>query len=249
VFTWTSSASAVVQVGNDGGVTAIAVGSAAITASGGGRSGSATVTVSSGYDLDALGAPRIITRDYIELAKIERIARFRSGIGHDYSDDVEHCRSMKHYFQPLGTVDWSTVVISAPVDGTIASIDDEQTFGKQLHITPTALSLASVVIFHVKPDAGTVVGATVAAGARLGTHIGSQTMSDIAIWLNTPRGRRLVSYFDAMVDGVFANYQARGVASRADLSITAAERDASPLACTGETFAGAGTLVNWVTLR
>jgi hypothetical protein len=106
-----------------------------------------------------------------------------------------------------------------------------------------------VVIFHVKPDAGITVGTAVTAGTRLGTHIGSQTMSDIAIWLETPRGRRLVSYFDAMVDAVFANYQARGISSRAQLSITAAERDASPLSCTGETFLGAGTILNWVALQ
>lgn len=34
------------------------------------------------------GVPRIVTHDYIELA---RITRFRSGFGHDYSDVVERC--------------------------------------------------------------------------------------------------------------------------------------------------------------
>lgn len=41
---------------------------------------------------------KFITTDYIELDKIDRVSKFRSGIGHDYRDDAESCRSMKHYF-------------------------------------------------------------------------------------------------------------------------------------------------------
>jgi hypothetical protein len=59
---------------------------------------------------------------------------------------------------------------------------------------------------------------------------------------------RYVSYVDAVTDGVFGQYTARGVASRAAMIISAAERDPSPLACSGEQFADAGTLPNWVDL-
>lgn len=48
-------------------------------------------------DVDSNGIPRFVQTDYIELAKIDRISRFRSGEGHDYSDNFESCRSMKHY--------------------------------------------------------------------------------------------------------------------------------------------------------
>jgi hypothetical protein len=70
------------------------------------------------YDVDALGVPQFATNDYIDLAAIQRISRFRSSIGHSTSDDFETCRSMKHYFQPKGSADWSTVTILAPAQGS-----------------------------------------------------------------------------------------------------------------------------------
>jgi hypothetical protein len=54
------------------------------------------------YDTDANGVPRFAESNCIELHKISRISKFRSGAGHDYSDDFETCRSMKHYFDPKG---------------------------------------------------------------------------------------------------------------------------------------------------
>ena len=44
--------------------------------------------------------PRFATAFYFDLAHVERISRFRSGIGHDFSDTYETCRSMKHYICP-----------------------------------------------------------------------------------------------------------------------------------------------------
>ena len=41
--------------------------------------------------------PQFVTHDYIDLDKITYITKFRSGSGHDYSDDYESCRNMKHY--------------------------------------------------------------------------------------------------------------------------------------------------------
>ncbi|GAI87611.1 unnamed protein product [marine sediment metagenome] len=56
---------------------------------------------------------------------------FRSGIGHDYSNDFESCRSMNHYFNPKfnGSVDWSTVQIFSPVSGTVSKIWEEKVAG------------------------------------------------------------------------------------------------------------------------
>ncbi len=245
---WSTSAAAVASVSSAGLVSALAPGIATITAAAGGKSAGATITVQALYDLDALGVPRIVTADYIELSKVARISRFRSGIGHDYADDVEQCRSMKHYFQPSASVDWASIVIRSPVDGTVGAIIDEQTFGKQVRLVPSSTAAATVIIFHVNPDPGLAVGTVVSAGMRLGTHIGSATMSDVAILLETPRGRRLVSWFDAMTDAVFAGYQSRGVSSRSAAVITASERDGSPLTCNGEAFAGSGTIQNWLDL-
>ena len=52
------------------------------------------------YDLDSMRTPIFASSDYINLAKISRVSRFRSGEGHDHSDDFESCRSMKHYYHP-----------------------------------------------------------------------------------------------------------------------------------------------------
>ena len=90
----------------------------------------------------------------------------------------------------------------------------------------------------------------VIAGTQLGTHIGSQTMSDISVIVNDPtRQGRMVSYFDALTDSVFSQYQNRGVNNRDELIIPKAVRDANPLSCSGETFVSSDTLNNWVILK
>jgi hypothetical protein len=156
---------------------------------------------------------------------------------------------MKHYFMPRADVDWSAIVVSSPVNGTIAELQPETTFGTQVQIRTSALSAATVILFHVVLDGGVAVGMPVTAGQRLGRHVGSQTMSDVAIRIETPSGFRFVSYFDAMTDGVFAAFQALGTGGRGAFVISRSDRDATPLACTGEQFADAGTLPNWVDLR
>ena len=52
-----------------------------------------------GWNVDRDGVPKFITHTYIDLSYIREISRFRSGEGHSYTDAVETCRSMKHYFK------------------------------------------------------------------------------------------------------------------------------------------------------
>jgi hypothetical protein len=85
-------------------------------------------------------------------------------------------------------------------------------------------------------------GDAVTAGQPLGTHVGPQTSSDVAVAVDDPAGRRLISYFEVMADAVWAGYAARGVEARRALIISRAERDADALACDGERFVTAGTL-------
>lgn len=202
------------------------------------------------WDLDRLGVPRFIAADYIQSERIPRISRFRSGSGHDYSDSVEHCRSMKHYFDvsSLGA-DAASLAISAPVSGLVVRAEPEQTFGTQLQIRPDAYPAFTVVLFHVVPSPPLAEGDRVRAGAVIGHHVGSQTNSDVAVSVMTPAGYRLVSYFDALADSVWARYAARGVTDRAAMVITRAERDADPLVCDSEAFRSTGTLSNWVELK
>jgi hypothetical protein len=191
---------------------------------------------------------KFITADYIELDKIDRISKFRSGFGHDYSDGFEHCRSMKHYFQPKGTVDWSAVKIFSPVKGTVVKITTEWA-GDQIHIQPVHNPGSSVIIFHVVLKPPLAVGDSVQAGQQLGTHIGSQTMSDIAIGGIYNNIWKLSSYFMLINDSLFLRYNARGLQHREDAIISKEARDADSLRCNGESFGTEGTINNWVILQ
>lgn len=199
------------------------------------------------YDVDANGIPQFVGSDYIELDKIVRISRFRSGVGHDYSDDFESCRSMKHYFQPGSGVDWASIQIRSPVAGTVDQLIDEWA-GTQIQIRSTDFPAFHFIIFHVTLTNNLSVGDSVAAGQLLGTHVGNETTSDIAVGVNTPTGWKLLSYFDVMTDSLFLSYQSRGV-TKANAIITKQERDLDPLTCVGEEFVDPGNLPNWVDLN
>lgn len=190
----------------------------------------------------------VIVCDYIELDKIDRISRFRSAYGHDYSDAFEQCRSMKHYYQPKDTVNWGSIKIFSPVNGTVVWLYEEWA-GTQVQISPTQHPLHRINIFHVALQRPLTIGETVTAGQQLGTHIGSQTMSDIAVEYSVQDKRKLVSYFDVMPDSVFQKYVARGIANRSDCIISKEARDADPLNCNGDTFVKGGSLMDWVVLH
>src|SRR6266850_158955 len=45
--------------------------------------------------------PQFITRDFVDPANLNAIARYRSGAGHSFSDNYElFDRSLKNYFEP-----------------------------------------------------------------------------------------------------------------------------------------------------
>jgi hypothetical protein len=237
-----------VACGGGSGAADGAVGGSGGDTGGGGGGTPPPAAPSDTYDVDALGIPKFVGVDYIDLAQIYRVARFRSGIGHDYADAFEFCRSMKHYYQPKGTVDWSTVAVYAPVSGTVDMVFAEWA-GTQVHIKSQDYPAFVFVLFHVNLGTPLTVGDNVVAGQTLGTHVGSQTMSDIAVRVNSPSGMKLVPFISTLTDSLFLAYQARGVSARNDLIITKGARDADPLNCTGETFGTSGTLENWVTLN
>lgn len=200
------------------------------------------------YDLDRLGAPRFVTADYIDLDAIAAISRFRSAEGHDYADGAEICRSMKHYFRPRENVDAASIGLYAPVTGTVAYVRDDL-WGKQVGIRPDAQPAFTVILFHVNPARPLTAGARLASGERLGTHVGAQTWSDVAVGVDTPAGYRLVSWFEVLTDAVWRGYQARGLRSRDEAIIPRAERDADPLACGPDgRFVEGGGLAGWVEL-
>lgn len=203
------------------------------------------------YDVDAWGAPRFVDVNYIEFDRIYRFSKFRSAVGHDYSDDFEDCRSMKHYFMPEGETGWETVKIYSPVDGTV-SWRFEEFMGTQLWIRSQQYPDFRFGLFHLTlADTSLREGRTVTAGQLLGTHFSTRTYSDIAISVDTPGGgRKLISYFEVMSDALFQRYRARGMVERSEAIISRQERDAHPLTCSGETFVGGtGLLEDWFDLN
>ena len=200
------------------------------------------------YNVNVLGIPRFVNRDYIELSKISRISLFRSSAGHDYSDDIEKCRSMKHYYDPKPSANPAKIVITSPVDGVVAGYTNEFA-GTQIGIESSQNPGIYFIIFHVKLASRLNVGDLVRAGDVLGTHFGSQTISDIAVGIVTPTKYRLVSYLDVVSDALFASYQARGMSMRIDAIILASERNKNPLTCEDEEFRTTGSLPAWLQLR
>ena len=253
VPTYTSSDDKVVSVQADGRISANEIGQATLTATAGGKTEKVVIYVgAASYDFENLGVPKIANANYIDLSKIGRISRFRSTIGHSYtdSDSTETCRSMKHYFEPKNTVDWTNVDIYAPVTGTIYGLQTDGNWGYQVRIRSVNQPIFFIAVFHVNIDSGIIKGKWVHAGDHLGKHASSFTMSDIAVTYKGKENGHLFSFFEAMTDSVFNLYKVRGVQSREAAIITKAERDADPVPCVGEQqFTVEGTTPDWLVLN
>jgi hypothetical protein len=249
---YSSSNPSAVSISSGGSIVAAGVGIATVRASAGGRTAEIVIHVgAASYNLAGLGPPRVLNANYIDLSKIARVSRFRSTVGHSYVDGSgETCRSMKHYFQPRLSIDWTTVDVYAPASGTIFGIRPDGFAGFQIMLRPRDLPALDVALFHVQVDAGIVRDSWVEAGDHIGRHASSSTMSDIATSIGGKEQGTLLSYFQTMTDAVLAEYQARGVQSREAAVISAAERDADPVPCVGEQpFFVSGKLPDWLDLN
>ncbi|KIG13284.1 hypothetical protein DB30_00379 [Enhygromyxa salina] len=197
--------------------------------------------------------PGFVEHSYIDLDQIGWMSKFRSGLGHDYSDAFEHCRSMKHYAYPLDGVDWSTVEVYAPVAGQVIAVEQEWA-GSRVQIRSSLHPEFDFLIFHIDLMGPLAIGAELEAGELLGTHIGDQTWSDIAVFADIDGpdlngDGRLISYFELLSDSLLAEYQARGgINSPADIIITQAERDAMALCCTDGQFDDDEDPADWIAL-
>jgi len=216
------------------------------------------------WDIAAKGIPRFVSHDFTQLSKIDKISKFRSAAGHDYSDGSETCRSMKHYYSVHDSLRKNNAVeIYSPVEGSVVSVSNDghgASIGlnnKQIQIKPDDQPAFIIRIFHCDLASSAIAtGKKVQAGESLGyarlyyEDLGEYSGSfDIAVWVNTPAGMRLVPYFDVMKDEVFNGYILRGAGSRQDFVISREARDADPLECSGETFLTGGHLEDWVTLH
>jgi hypothetical protein len=185
------------------------------------------------YDLDALGVPQLVNTNYMDLKSITSVSKFRSNVGHDFSDSAETCRSMKHF---LSAPD-PTVKIYAPFAGTVSRFDNDPTEpGKTVYITSDVQPAFVISIFHMIPEASLAIGDRVNEGQVIGVHRDTQHVSDVAVSVNTTKGIRLVSYFELLTDKAFAEFQARGATSRSQFIISKEVRDADPYQCSGTAF-------------
>jgi hypothetical protein len=193
------------------------------------------------YNVDSLGVPKFVNTIYIDLSQLDstgtpvvfQISKFRSSAGHDYSDSVERCRSMKHYFS---FPDRATKLYF-PVTGTIVGVNSDTMWGG-ISIQSDAQPAFVFTVFHPVLARLFVQGEHVTEGQFMGTHTGNWTSSDIAVLVNPgsnpgrPHGGpdgRLVSYFETLTDNAFLPFNNRDINSPADLIISRAERDARTL--------------------
>lgn len=194
------------------------------------------------YDYQHLGVPKFVNTNYIDLNKVTAISKYRSFAGHDYSDQIqfgnsgnaikvqfkptESCVNLKHYFRPPD----ANTVIRAPVSGVISRVFEEE-FATQIHITSDVQPAFTFFIFHVVTPTPVSVGMRVEEGQVLGHHYGQTTDSDIAVAVHDTTGYHLISYFETLTDELFAQFQARGIATRDQMIIPRAVADAIPNRC------------------
>ncbi len=196
--------------------------------------------------------PEIVHHNFIELDKIFKISKFRSGYGHDFSSGFNEtgvCRSMKYYFMIKGIDDafwsryhegkvskgdWPVVRYFAPVSGTIVDIrsaenmfrDREYQFILKSDKWPNIL----FGFFHVVLQKNISLGSKVYGGEFLGV-ISPGNDGEIAVTVNPNSDNQLVSFFELVDDSVFSEYRKRGVGSREEFIISARERNQNPLIC------------------
>lgn len=198
----------------------------------------------------------VITTNYLNLANIVSVSKFRSGAGHDFVDDFESCRSMKHYYNFDGGLSFaakSSEPLYSPVAGRITAISRE-VMGTTIHIQPTAAPYLYVEIFHVDLDSSLEVGSVVNSGDQIGTHFSYGAdggNSDIAVWVRRPDGYQLISQFEIMSAAVLGEFTARGVTDwSTELYFETTAPHLSSLQCDGEEFtAGTDVARDYFTLN
>jgi hypothetical protein len=174
--------------------------------------------------------PKFATANIInDLDKISSISRFRSGVGHDYSDFYESCSSMRHYFNPKENIEQTASKIYSPINGMISVIIGAGEISKSIVIRSTEYPSFAFTIVPVRLNSNLIVGSEVRAGEEIGDWVESSIEIDFRV--DTPKGFKQVSYFDVITDAVFQKYQQLGVSSRSNMIISKAARDADPLLC------------------
>ena len=210
--------------------------------------------------IDPANPPKIATHNFIDLDPYIRITKIRAVYGHNYSyGSPEHdptgtsCSSMKHYFDAytsdqrwdgsFGSYDTRGVVkFYSPVDGnmyTVVPQEIEQGTEYQFYISPTDYQRLTFTFHHVDLLEEFVSGGSVTAGQHIGYIMRPHGQGEIAVSISSGSKSHYISFFDVMTEEVFAEYQARGITSRDQMTISKEERAANPIPCTlGDGYGG-----------
>jgi hypothetical protein len=210
-------------------------------------------------DIDPNNPPRFITSNFMDIDNIFIISKYRSCIGHSAEANGEKCRSMRHIFggqnEPSSqfssadnkwekihnrpTID-NSFNIYAPIDGLITDVtrtnykdfDENRPNGIGGTIIIRSLKYPGyfVRIDSVFPDENLKFIHKVKSGDKIGV-ICKQCPGEINVGYNYIGGERGISFFAAMNDDVFAQFQKRGMKSRDDAIITKEYRDSHPFKC------------------
>ena len=212
-----------------------------------------------------------VNHHFVSLDHIEDISKFRSSAGHDYSDEFETCRSMKHYYSPPEADRINdNIPVYSPVNGTVVVMNTEEnglevddgTTNQRISIQSTDYGALEITLFHIDllSELNLSLGSSVSAGELLGYARFERNNGDsdddsashdfdIAISLNTNSGMKYVSLFDVLTDNQFDDYKTwfgDSNLTRSDFIISESDRNDNPLTCDGEEFTSYGELSSWI---
>lgn len=192
------------------------------------------------------------------------MSKFRSSVGPDSSDDFESCRTIKHYHYSKQEYQGNyEIEVYSPVNGSIIEVKDTShgpqgpLRNKGIGIIPDGYPAFTIEIVHVdliseeiKMGKQVNIGelleyATVCKNPECGNDF------DMVVYVNTPNGLKMISYFNALPDDLFEAYQQRGIQSKDEFIIAKEERDANTLNCEiegGYYYIETDPLIAWVVL-
>lgn len=186
------------------------------------------------------GTPPILTANFVDLDKVEKISKFRSCQGHTVvsQDESESKRSMKHYVR-LNEQHKNTgkVGLYSPFDGYVMGMhsDPEEKLEGSISIgtknsawefTIEHINILSEIKNRQKVKAGELFGYVPGDGFDVIYSVYADEVKVIDSW--TSPFAKLDSIFNHMSNKAFAEYQKRGVENRNKFIYTREYRDSNP---------------------
>jgi len=179
------------------------------------------------------GDEQFITSNPVDLSQINRISKFRSCIGHDYSGtnsegQQESNRSMKHYVEPINSLAGTSgkLQVFAPFDGKITQAKSEGR-GQQVWISTS--NGWHFIFFHIDLLEQFSDGSSVNSGEHIGyaNLLMGAANFDIGLKQFGPGKQVFNSPFLYMDSTVLDEYLEKGLTPE-DVIISKFERDSNP---------------------